>query len=122
MGIPMCVSGQLMASAGTSFAAPTMAGIISLINDHRLNNGLPQLGFLNPRLYHLMEDRNIYKECFIDVHYDTVKDDWNCVTHTTCLGCNNGYSAATYWDPQTGFGQPKWDGLLKYFGSDGFMK
>jgi len=58
MGIPMCVN-VCIANAGTSFAAPTMAGIISLINDHRLNNGIPQLGFLNPRLYHLMENEDV---------------------------------------------------------------
>lgn len=38
---------------GTSCAAPTVAGIISLLNDIRLNNGQSTLGFLNPLLYKL---------------------------------------------------------------------
>ncbi|KAH9168991.1 subtilisin-like protein [Lactarius sanguifluus] len=36
---------------GTSCSAPTVAGIISLLNDHLITNGRPPLGFLNIRLY-----------------------------------------------------------------------
>ncbi|KAF4627946.1 hypothetical protein G7Y89_g10209 [Cudoniella acicularis] len=36
---------------GTSCAAPTFNGIISLLNSARLSSGLPTLGFLNPWLY-----------------------------------------------------------------------
>lgn len=39
--------------AGTSCAAPTFAGVISLLNDLRLQNGKPPLGFLNPLLVRL---------------------------------------------------------------------
>ena len=38
---------------GTSCAAPTTAGIISLLNDVRLNKGQSTLGFINPKLYEL---------------------------------------------------------------------
>jgi tripeptidyl-peptidase-1 len=37
--------------SGTSCAAPTAAGVISLVNDHRLANGKKALGFLNPLIY-----------------------------------------------------------------------
>ena len=46
LGIPWPVD-------GTSCAAPTTAGIISLLNDVRMNNGQTTLGFLNPLLYKL---------------------------------------------------------------------
>lgn len=35
-----------------------MGGIIALINDWRLQRGLPALGFLNPALYRLQEGGN----------------------------------------------------------------
>ena len=34
-------------------STPVVGGILSLINDQRLQKGLPALGFLNPRLYQL---------------------------------------------------------------------
>merc|ERR1711904_315660 len=37
--------------AGTSCASPTAAGIFSLLNDLRLQNGKSTLGFLNPLIY-----------------------------------------------------------------------
>jgi tripeptidyl-peptidase-1 len=37
--------------SGTSAAAPTFAGIVSLLNDANLAAGKPPLGFLNPMLY-----------------------------------------------------------------------
>jgi len=43
-GIPLCTYGGCSGSGGTSASAPEMAGMISLINDKRLNNGLNTLG------------------------------------------------------------------------------
>jgi hypothetical protein len=37
--------------SGTSAAAPTFAGIVSLLNDANIAAGKPPLGFLNPMLY-----------------------------------------------------------------------
>merc|ERR1712217_757545 len=36
---------------GTSCASPTAAGVFSLLNDLRLQNGKSTLGFLNPLIY-----------------------------------------------------------------------
>ena len=36
---------------GTSAAAPTVAGLVALINAHRAKRGRPALGFANPLLY-----------------------------------------------------------------------
>ncbi|KAG8766361.1 hypothetical protein FRC12_006930 [Ceratobasidium sp. 428] len=40
-----------MQVSGTSASCPTFAGVISLLNDYRLSQGKPPLGFLNPWLY-----------------------------------------------------------------------
>merc|ERR1712100_612553 len=36
---------------GTSCASPTAAGVFSMLNDLRLQNGKSTLGFLNPMIY-----------------------------------------------------------------------
>ena len=36
---------------GTSASSPTFAGIITLLNDARIAEGMPPLGFLNPLIY-----------------------------------------------------------------------
>ncbi len=46
-----CVCALDTETGGTSAAAPEWAGVLSLINDLRLNAGLPPLGFVNVRLY-----------------------------------------------------------------------
>lgn len=43
--------GQPILIGGTSASSPTFAGIISLLNDARIEKKLPPLGFLNPFLY-----------------------------------------------------------------------
>jgi len=90
---------------GTSQSSPMMAGIFSLIIDHRLTAGLPPLGFLGPRLYQAMA--NSPGEAFESVTSGNTK--------TTCA---TGFPAAAAWDPVTGWGRPKWEGMLKKFGSD----
>lgn len=37
--------------AGTSCSSPTFAAFVSLLNDARIANDLPALGFLNPLIY-----------------------------------------------------------------------
>jgi len=113
-------TGGCSGSGGTSASAPTIAGMISLINDKRLNSGLEPLGFLNTKLYRLMEDPKIYEECFVDIGIEKVGELWDCETFSSCDGCDNGsgFVAVKGWDAQTGFGQPKFQGLLKYLGED----
>lgn len=45
------LSGRPVSIGGTSAAAPTFTGIVSLLNAARLEKGLPPLGFLNPLVY-----------------------------------------------------------------------
>eukprot|EP00163_Fabomonas_tropica_P000428 TRINITY_DN10261_c0_g1_i1.p1 TRINITY_DN10261_c0_g1~~TRINITY_DN10261_c0_g1_i1.p1 ORF type:complete len:610 (-),score=190.37 TRINITY_DN10261_c0_g1_i1:194-2023(-) len=81
--------------AGTSCAAPTFSGLVTLLNDIRLNAGKPALGFLNPFLY-----ANGTKGL-----YDVTQ------------GCNAGpvnnmgFCAVEGWDPVTGLGTPNFDVL-----------
>jgi tripeptidyl-peptidase-1 len=123
-GIPLCTYGGCSGSGGTSASAPTIAGMISLINDARLNAGLKPLGFMNTKLYALMNDASVYAECFIDVGIAKLGDEWDCQTYSSCDGCQSGdgsgrgFVASKGWDAQSGFGQPKFDGWLKHFGSD----
>ncbi|KAK2517567.1 tripeptidyl-peptidase 1 [Columba guinea] len=41
--------------SGTSASTPVVGGMVALVNDRRLQRGLPPLGFLNPALYQLQE-------------------------------------------------------------------
>jgi hypothetical protein len=121
-GIPVCDYGGCSGSGGTSASAPTVAGMLSLINDARLAKNLPPLGFVLPSLYALATDDATYAECFEDVSYETAaggtySKNWDCESYSTCTGCKNGYPAVKSWDPQTGLGQPKFPGLLKHLGS-----
>jgi tripeptidyl-peptidase-1 len=91
---------------GTSQSSPTMAGIFSLITDHRLNAGLPPLGFLGPRLWQVNEQHP--GEAFESVSKGNTK-----------TSCDTGFPASeTKWDPVTGWGRPVWKGMLQHFGAD----
>ncbi|KAI9462798.1 subtilisin-like protein [Lactarius psammicola] len=79
---------------GTSCSAPTVAGIISLLNDYLISNGRNPLGFLNPWLY--------------GVGFAGLND----ITYGSNPGCNtDGFSAITGWDPVTGLGTPDFNKL-----------
>lgn len=82
---------------GTSASTPSVAGIISLLNDLRLHNGKPSMGFLNPFLY---KNRAAM--------YD--------VTSGHNEGCDpgdRGFTASEGWDPVTGNGTPNYPLLAK---------
>ena len=81
---------------GTSCSAPTFAGIVSSLNDVRLNKGLKTLGFLNPLLYQTLEGQG-----FFDITEGS----------NGRLGCK-GFEAVEGWDPASGWGSPNF-GLLK---------
>ncbi|KAF8268733.1 peptidase S8/S53 domain-containing protein [Lactarius quietus] len=72
---------------GTSCASPTVAGIVSLLNDYQLSRNRPALGFLNPWLY---------GDGLAGLRDITTGSNPGCGT--------DGYSAAIGWDPVTGLG------------------
>ncbi|KAH8983953.1 subtilisin-like protein [Lactarius hatsudake] len=87
--VPFFYRGRERIAGGTSCSAPIVAGIISLLNDHRLSQGKPPLGFLNPWLY------------------GGGLDGFNDIVSGSNPGCNtDGFSAVVGWDPVTGLGTP----------------
>ena len=81
---------------GTSCSAPTTAGIISLLNAHRLAAGKRALGFLNPLIY-----ADAGKAAFADI---TTGSNPGCGT--------DGFPASKGWDAVTGMGRPDYAKLL----------
>jgi len=86
---PMISKGEGFYMSGTSCSTPTVAGIISLLNDYLLSIGRKPLGFLNPWLYG-QGSRGL-----------------NDITSGYNPGCGtDGFSAIAGWDPVTGLGTP----------------
>ncbi|TFK64203.1 tripeptidyl peptidase A [Pluteus cervinus] len=89
------VGGQPAMIGGTSAAAPALAGFIALLNEVRLRQGRPPLGFLNPFIY------SIGSSGFTDI----------LSGHNS--GCGTpGFNVTKGWDPVTGLGTPNF-GRLK---------
>ena len=86
--------------AGTSCASPTAAGIFGLLNDLRLQNGKPPLGFLNPFLYQSAS-------ALTDI--TTGASGGGCGGG----GMGEGFAAVKGWDPVTGLGTPDYAKLAK---------
>lgn len=85
---------------GTSASAPVFAGIVTLLNDLRLQKGSAPLGFLNPLLY-----QNA------DALQDII-DGSNGVPFAD--GCNSdGFPATSGWDGVTGLGEPNYAKLAQ---------
>eukprot|EP01065_Artemidia_motanka_P015120 TRINITY_DN189_c0_g1_i1.p1 TRINITY_DN189_c0_g1~~TRINITY_DN189_c0_g1_i1.p1 ORF type:complete len:544 (+),score=205.96 TRINITY_DN189_c0_g1_i1:70-1701(+) len=91
-----CVTPFGCGVAGTSCASPTAAGVISLLNDLRIQNGKSTLGFLNP---------------FIYSHGSAFND----ITTGSNDGCDfsGGWPAKKGWDAVTGMGTPNYETLAK---------
>ncbi|KAG9083035.1 hypothetical protein FRC06_004718 [Ceratobasidium sp. 370] len=74
---------------GTSAAAPTFAAVIALLNDYRISQGKPSLGWLNPWLY------------------TKAVGALNDIKSGNNPGCGTrGFTARVGWDPVTGLGTP----------------
>ncbi|KAJ6784142.1 hypothetical protein PWT90_04172 [Aphanocladium album] len=75
---------------GTSASAPIFAGVVALLNDARMAQGKPPLGFLNPWIYSVGLEGG-----FVDV------------VNGRTTGCNTtGFPAREGWDAASGFGTP----------------
>ncbi|KAH8984632.1 subtilisin-like protein [Lactarius akahatsu] len=85
VGLPIVLRGKVKHVEGTSGSAPTVAGIISLLNDYLISKGSQPLGFLNPWLY------------------GTGRPGLNDITSGSNPGCNTkGFTAIAGWDPVSG--------------------
>nr|KMM64320.1 tripeptidyl-peptidase 1 [Coccidioides posadasii RMSCC 3488] len=96
--------GQVQYVGGTSASAPLIASVISNLNEARLSQGKPVLGFLNPWLY------SKGHQGFTDIVDGA---------GTGCTGTNGGpripgaaWDAVEGWDPVTGFGTPDFKKLM----------
>ena len=98
-GYQVYQSGRVMAVGGTSASAPCFAAVISLLNEHRLQNGKKPLGYLNQWLY-------LNQDSFTDVTKGT-----NAIGRGTGP-IKYGFNATKGWDPATGLGTPNFKKLL----------
>lgn len=89
--------------SGTSCSTPVWAGIIGLINDVRLSNKKPPLGFLNPMIYSKLSSADAGLTDIVE----------GC--HVGCLDSETleGFCAQQGWDPTTGWGVPNYKVLIK---------
>ncbi|KAJ5064386.1 peptidase S8/S53 domain-containing protein [Bipolaris maydis] len=93
----IAIMGKWTTIYGTSCSTPTVASIITLINEARYNAGKVSVGFINPVLY-------ANPQMFNDI-----KEGHN-------PGCNtSGFAAAPGWDPLTGMGTPIFPKMLEVF-------
>ncbi|WEW57323.1 Tripeptidyl-peptidase sed2 [Emydomyces testavorans] len=107
---PIYEKGQIEMVSGTSASAPTIAVIIAHLNEVRLAQGKPVLGFLNPWLY--------------GKGFRGFRD----ITHGGSTGCTGksiysglptrsvpyaSWNATKGWDPVTGFGTPDFHKLIE---------
>ncbi|KAH9068090.1 subtilisin-like protein [Lactarius deliciosus] len=89
VNLVVVLNGEYEMIDGTSGPKPTVAGIISLLNDYRISKGKPPLGFLNPWLY------------------GKALPGLNDITSGRNPGCGtDGFPAIIGWDPVTGLGTP----------------
>ena len=96
--------GAVSSVDGTSAASPTIAGLVGLINAHRLKRGRKVVGFINPLLYKIWTYTN--GEAFNDITVGS-----NACTEQGC-SCKTGFLAAPGWDASTGLGTPNYGLLL----------
>ncbi|OQR87903.1 tripeptidyl-peptidase [Achlya hypogyna] len=90
---------------GTSASAPIVGAVISHMNKHRLQRGLPRLGFVNPYLYKL------YEACPF-VFNDVVNGENACgALNQPC--CANGFAAGLGWDPIGGLGSINYEAFAQ---------
>ncbi|KAF8965082.1 subtilisin-like protein [Flammula alnicola] len=96
-------NGSISIDSGTSGATPTVAAIITLVNDARISAGKKPVGFINP---------TIYSTAFASV--------FNDITDGTSQGCKGlqgdrtgGFQATQGWDPASGVGTPNLGKLIE---------
>ena len=100
--------------AGTSASAPSLAGVLALLNHYQVKNGFqkaPGLGNINPQLYRLAQTAP-------SAFHDVISGDNNvpCAQGTPdCLGDSFGYAAGPGFDLATGLGSIDADQLFQHW-------
>ena len=96
--------GILQTVDGTSAAAPTIAGLVGLINSERLQAGKPAVGFMNPLLYAV--------HASTPFAFNDITEGDNRCSESGCQ-CTTGFPAAKGWDASTGLGTPNFGVMLE---------
>jgi len=108
---------NLTAAGGTSFAAPSFAGLLAIIEQKLASGG--GLGNINPALYQLAANSTTYASAFHDI--TTGNNQVPCTTGSpNCPTGSNpviGYVAATGYDQATGLGSLDANNLATAFGA-----
>lgn len=104
-GYQVITNGKTQGIGGTSASCPLVAGLVSLLNEHRLQNGNSPLGFLNPLLYKMGAAQTGYQDV-------TVGD--NRLDEMSIMKLSEGYSCTEGWDAVTGFGTPNFGQMLEF--------
>jgi tripeptidyl-peptidase I len=105
-------NGSATADAGTSAAAPVIAGIVGLLNDARLKVGKPTMGFINPWLYNIKNGVGL-----TDITSGSAVGCTGFDPHGKPVPGGGVIPYATWngtqgWDPATGLGVPNFVGML----------
>ncbi|MGU3443933.1 S8 family serine peptidase [Bacillus cereus] len=93
-GYKMFLHKKMMINGGTSAVAPLWAGLISIINQQLGYS----VGFINPLLYHLSTQENVFRDIIHGNNHPTKKQGL--------------YSAQKGWDACTGLGSPNASRLI----------
>ncbi len=107
---PVVTFGSVLSVDGTSCSAPTFAGMIALLNDKRLKEGNPTVGFINPLLYELSELNNMFTNNFTGT---------TACTERQCCNTQFGFQTKTdlnlKWTSVSGLGSPNFKALYEQF-------
>jgi tripeptidyl-peptidase-1 len=104
-GYQVIVNGKTKGVGGTSASCPLVAGLVSLLNEYRLQNGKSTLGFLNPLLYKMGDAKTGYNDVTVG---DNRRDSMSI------MRLSEGYSCTEGWDAVTGFGTPNFAEMLEF--------
>ena len=99
------VGGEYSGVDGTSASAPSVSGMISILNNLRVSQGKPTLGPVAPLLYHMATQCS---DCFKDIAVgsnNSTEEDPNC---------QYGYHAIEGYDPVYGLGVPNFDRMYNF--------
>jgi len=104
-GYKVIAHGKTIGVGGTSASCPLVAGLVSLLNEHRLQNGKSSLGFLNPLLYKMGKAKTGYH----DVTVGNNRED-----SMSIMKLSEGYTCTEGWDAVSGFGTPNFSEMLAF--------